>query len=170
MSISIIVLVFMAWYGLHLGLNTQYPVLAVASGSMCTVQYMNCDGYSHPFGHTLHVGDLIIVQGVAPENIKAAEDGDIIVFRELYGNDLIVHRAIANEEINGILFFYTKGDGSTTPYPDPWRVPEYNVIGRVVFRIPWVGHLSLFLHNSVMGIVIIIFLIIVLLIIEFINP
>lgn len=170
MIILIITIVFGFWYGSQLVLNTQYPALAVASGSMCTVKGMRCDGWSHPFSPTLHVGDLIIVQGIDPENIKAAPypDGDIIVFyKSEAGGELIVHRAIDKDERGGELYFQTQGDGN--PGPDVTWVSEDNVVGKVVLRIPWIGHFALFLHNS-SGIFIILFLILILIIIEFVIP
>jgi signal peptidase I len=58
--------VFGFWMGSQAVLNTPYPALAVVSGSMCIPYNGACDGWTHPFEHTLHIGDLIIVQGVAP--------------------------------------------------------------------------------------------------------
>jgi len=170
MIMVIIVIVFGFWYGSQLVLNTQYPALAVASGSMCTLPGSYCDGWFHPFETTLHIGDLIIVQGINPEEINAAPypDGDIIVFHQPQaGGELIVHRAIEKQVINGKIFFRTKGDGNAGP--DSSMVPEDNVVGRVVLRVPWVGHIALFLRNS-SGIFIILFFIIILVIIEFIIP
>jgi hypothetical protein len=43
------------------------------------------------------------------------------------------------------------------------------VIGKVIMRIPWVGHLALFMHNS-SGIFLIAIIIIILLVIEIIIP
>ena len=162
-------IVYGFWFGAQTILNTQYPALAVASGSMCTLSSY-CDGWSHPFEPTLHVGDVIIVQGIDPEQIKAAPypEGDIIVFRRPQaGDELIVHRAIKREIIDGKIFFETKGDGNT--YSDPSMVQEDQVVGKVVLRIPWVGHFVLFMHSSFFGIIIIFFLII-LLIVEFFIP
>jgi signal peptidase I len=170
MVILIIAVVFGFWYGSQLVLNTQYPALAVASGSMCKVQHMYCDGWSHPFSQTLHVGDLIIVQGVDPKEIKAAAepDGDIIVFHQPNsGNELIVHRAIKREISDGEIYFTTKGDGNAGPDYD--KVPGDQVVGKVILRIPWIGHTALFLHNS-SGIFIIIILIVILVIVEFVIP
>lgn len=170
MIMVIIVIVFAFWYGSQLVLNTQYPALAVASGSMCTLPGSYCDGWFHPFETTLHIGDLIIVQGINPEKINAAPypDGDIIVFHQPQaGGELIVHRAIEKQVINDKISFKTKGDGNAGP--DSSMVPEDNVVGRVVLRVPWVGHIALFLRNS-SGIFIILFFIIILVIIEFIIP
>jgi len=170
MVIIIIGVVFGFWYGSQLVLNTQYPALAVASGSMCKPYRMNCDGWFHPFSQTLHIGDLIIVQGVAPEEIEGAPypDGDIIVFHQpSAGGELIVHRAIDEVERDGIWYFQTKGDGNLSP--DHGEVSEDQVVGKVILRIPWVGHIALFLRNS-SGIFIIIILIVILVIVEFVIP
>ena len=171
MVILIIGVVFGFWYGSQLVLNTQYPALAVASGSMCKPYRMNCDGWSHPFGQTLHVGDLIIIQGIDPKEIEAAPepDGDIIVFhQQLSYDELIVHRAIEKEiGDDGEIYFTTKGDGNAGP--DSVAVPGDQVVGKVILRIPWIGHIALFLHNS-SGIFIIIILIVILVIVEFAIP
>ena len=178
--------VFGVWYGSQVVLNTQYPALAVVSGSMCIPQNDRCDSWSHPFSHTLHIGDLIIVQGVASEDLNSNyPDSDIIVFHKPDNRDeLVVHRIVDKEVKNGELYFYTKGDGnginkwpetpSTAEY-DPWRtdgvqgIREDLVVGKVVLRIPWLGHIVLFMRNSV-GLPIIIALIIFIVIIEFVYP
>ncbi len=96
----LLLLVLVFWLGIQFALHSEYPALSVASGSMCMLPGDYCDGWSHPFEHTLHVGDLIIVQGASPDDIHAAPypDGDIIVFHSSSSNDLIVHRAIKRTE------------------------------------------------------------------------
>jgi signal peptidase I len=176
--------VFGFWYGSQAVLNTPYPALAVVSGSMCIPYDGACDGWTHPFDHTLHIGDLIIVQGVNPEDLNTNyPDSDIIVFHKPSNPDeLIVHRIVAVDERNGTLYFYTKGDGNgfdkwpatpqTTEY-DPWNngrgVPENLVVGREVMRIPWIGHIVLFMRNSI-GLPIVVALIILIVIVEFVYP
>ena len=168
-------------------LNTSYPALAVVSGSMCIPYDGACDGWTsvtHPFARTLHKGDLIIVQGVNPADLSDDyPNSDIIVFHKPSNPEaLIVHRIVAKEERDGILYFYTKGDGNgVTKWPntpsssdyDPWNgrqgVPEDLVVGKVVMRIPWLGHVVLFMRNSI-GLPIVIALIIILVIVEFIVP
>ena len=178
--------VFGFWYGSQVVLNTPYPALAVVSGSMCIPYDSACDGWSHPFARTLHIGDLIIVQGVNPADLNTNyPNSDIIVFHEPDNPDeLIVHRIVAVDDINGTLYFRTKGDGNSavkwpnTPSPseyDPWQtngvpgVRQDLVVGKVVMRIPWLGHVVLFMRNSV-GLPIVIALIIIIVIIEFILP
>jgi signal peptidase len=168
--VLVVVVVFGFWFGSQLVLRSEYPALAVASGSMCVLPGYQCDGWSHPFERTLHLGDLIIVQGVDASQIHAAPypDGDIIVFKQSYsGGELIVHRAIEKQEADGQISFVTKGDGNSSP--DSSRVPASNVVGRVVMRIPWIGHLALLMRNS-SGMIVIIALIIVLVVLEFVIP
>jgi signal peptidase I len=182
--IGVIALVlFGFWYGSQAVLNTSYPVSAVSSGSMCVPYGGSCDGWTHPFDHTLHIGDLIIVQGVNPEDLNADyPNSDIIVFHEPGSPDeLIVHRIISEQEIDGKLYFITKGDGNGNDWPatpeygiDHWSgypdgVPEDLVVGKVILRIPWVGHLALFMRGS-LGIPLVIVIIVVIVIFEFVFP
>jgi signal peptidase I len=175
MIFLIVSVVFAFWYGSRLFLDTQYPMLAVASGSMSLPKGMVDDGWSRPFGPTLHTGDLIVIEGVNPKDIYAApynasgRSGDILVFRAYGSSDLIVHRAVGYSFTNGELTgFITQGDGNDVPGPYS-PTPVENVIGKVVMRIPWVGHVALFMRNST-GILVILVLIIVLIIIEFAIP
>jgi signal peptidase I len=182
----IVSVVFGFWYGSRLFLNTQYPILAVASGSMSLPKGVPDDGWSNPFGPTLHTGDLIIIEGVNPQDIYAApynasgRSGDIIVFRATDNSgDLIVHRAVAYVLSNGsvvtsktngetVVAFVTQGDANDVPGPYS-PTPVQNIIGKVIMRIPWVGHVALFMRNS-NGIIVILILIMVLIIIEFALP
>jgi signal peptidase I len=180
----IVLVIFGFWYGSQVVLNTPYPALAVVTGSMCVPYDSQCDGWFHPFARTLHIGDLIIVQGVNPADLNADyPNSDIIVFhRPGDPDELIVHRIVAKEERDGALYFYTKGDGNgvnkwpstpTISEYDPWNsgqgVPEDLVVGKVVMRIPWLGHVVLFMRNSI-GLPLVIALIIIIVIIEFIVP
>ena len=175
--------VFGFWYGSQVVLNTPYPALAVVSGSMCIPYDGACDGWSHPFTRTLHVGDLIIIQGVNPADLSAAyPNSDIIVFHKPTDpTELIVHRIIAEQEINGTLYFRTKGDGNGNKWPAPpeygmdqWSgypngVPQNLVEGKVILRIPWVGNIALFMRSSI-GVPLVILIILLLIVVEFLIP
>ncbi len=180
----IALIVFGFWFGSQAVLNTSYPALAVVSGSMCVPYDGRCDGWSHPFSQTLHIGDLIIVQGTEPINLNSDYPAsDIIIFKKPTDPDeLIVHRIVEKEERDGKIFFITKGDGnSNTKWPDipssseydPWNqgngIPEDLVVGKVVMRIPWVGHFVLFMRNGI-GLPLVVGLITILIIVEFIIP
>ncbi len=186
------------WFGLQAALNTRiFPLLTVTSGSMC-IPEASCDGWSHPFERTLHVGDLLIIQGVDGESLKTDyPDSDIIVFQkpELDPNDPeanIVHRIVSSVEVNGTLYFYTKGDGNNYPnvWPnpvtggiDPWKpdpsnpssvyngaVSQEYVYGKVIMRIPWIGSLSILAQQYTVIPIILILIIIILVVVEFVLP
>jgi signal peptidase I len=180
MVVVILLVVLVFWLGSQAALNTGYPALAVKSGSMCTLQDGACDGWSHPFAQTLHIGDLIIVQGVNPADLNADyPNSDIIVYHQPSDPDeLIVHRIVAKTQINGTLYFSTEGDGNgAKKWPDEsdlvdlWSpISQDLVVGKVVMRIPWVGHLVLFMRESPYGVPTIIILAAMLIIIEFVVP
>jgi len=99
------------WLASKIILNTEYPILPVSSSNMCVFQ-LNCDGLMHPFERTLHVGDLIIVQGVNAMSVRVAyPNSDILVFHSYDNGGLVITRVVAKEERNGIVYFRTKGDG-----------------------------------------------------------
>jgi len=154
----------------------EHPLLVVVSGSMCTVG--PCDGWSHPFEETLHSGDLILIKGITSDEIKAEPypEGDILVFYRpkpspTSPDELIVHRVINRETGNGLEYFRTKGDGNKVH--DHWSADyrdEYSwngmisselIVGKVIMRIPWIGHLAWFMRSPI-GIYLIISLIIIL--------
>ena len=172
--VLIVVVVLGFWFGLRFALNTGYPMLAVASGSMCLIQPNQCDGWSHPFARTLHTGDLIIVQGVSASDIHTGPNpvGDILVFHVSPGSDeLIVHRAIGETTIDGTIYFITQGDANNAPGPlntpglPAGAVPINDVVGKVVLRIPWIGHLALLMRDQ-SGVYLIMALIIIIIAVE----
>ena len=153
--VIVIVSALTFWFGLRAALKTEYPLLAVASGSM------------RP---TLQVGDLIIVQGVNANDIKAAPEpeGDIIVFRKPTNpRELIVHRAVDVENKGGVLYFTTKGDYNTGE--DVWDLPETDVIGKAIGpSVPLLGYVTLFVQSP-LGIPVIVSIIVVLALVEYVS-
>jgi signal peptidase I len=153
----ILSIVFGFWYGVQFALNTEHPALAVASTSMLP---------------TLKVGDLIIVQGVPPDQIHANYlDGDIVVFRNKSNpEELIVHRAVRIENTSSGYVIYTKGDnvpGERDQF-SPW--PASLLVGKVLGKIPWIGNLALLMQskaNMYMFIIVIIVLIVLFLMFPF---
>lgn len=132
MILAVILAVLIFWYGLRFAFRTEYPILAVASGSMEPV---------------LYAGDLILVEGV--QNFSdihvASEDadppGDILVYQG--PEDLIVHRAIDKRVVDGRYIFITHGDANSPGARE--QVDEDSVVGRYTeFKVPWVGHIALF--------------------------
>lgn len=203
--IVVIALVLGLFLGLELGLHTSYPALTVISPSM----YIDGGGQdyvpdthgnyvtagdvwlslTHPFTRTLSVGDIVIVEGVNPKDLNANyPNSNIIIFHspEDY-NELIVHRIIGETEVNGTLYFLTKGDGNGNPWPqqpttgfDPWDiqsyacnppgvfgVPQNYVVGKVIFRIPWLGWATILLRDNPYALPVLISIIAILIIAEY---
>ncbi len=119
--IAIIVAVVLGlFFGLTLALGTPVPVRVVESGSMCVPFDGACDGWSHPFDHTLHIGDIIIIQKINPADLNTNyPNSDIIVYQNPTDPTAtpIVHRIVATYEENGTLYFQTKGDGNGDKWP-----------------------------------------------------
>lgn len=129
------VIVFGFWYICQRSLNTEYPALAVASGSMLP---------------TLNIGDVIIVQGITADQINAEYiTGDIVVFKSPRSYDpyfRIVHRAVKVEKKSDGYWITTHGDNN--PLGSEEKFHERDLIGKVIAKIPYVGNVSL-LVNSV---------------------
>lgn len=189
LAIAIIVIVVIGFFfGLSYALNTEVPIRVVESGSMCVPYDGACDGWSHNFEQTLHVGDIIVIKGISADEISADyPNSDIIVYLNPTNPTAtpIVHRVVAKYQIDGTWYFQTKGDGNGEPWPATvssseydsntlWHtgqgVPENLVLGKVVMRIPYFGHITLFLRNNNWGLPVIIALILVLLLVEFVIP
>jgi hypothetical protein len=177
------------WFALRFALHTDYPLLPVSSAGMCTCQ-LNCDGFTHPLEPTLHIGDLVIVQGVNAENVSDAyPNSDILVFflpkSDSYQDDaLALARVVEKKENGGLVYFRTKSDGkgvhlwpempnvSECDYWCDYRenctlngmISEKLLVGKVVSRIPLIGHIALFL-NSTLGILVVVALIVAVLIV-----
>jgi signal peptidase I len=178
----VIVVIVGVFVGMQLALGASVPVRVVESGSMCVPYDGRCNGWSHSFDQTLHVGDIIIIQKVDPTTLNANyPNSDIIVYRNPNGKTPIVHRIIEKQEINGTLYFKTKGDGNgpiiwpKTPniydnIPDSKGVPQNLIEGKVVLRIPWFGWITLFMRGNSWALPVIVALIILLVVIEFILP
>lgn len=188
-AIGVIVIVVLSFFfGLSFALNTEVPIRVVESGSMCVPNGGACGGWSDIFEQTLHVGDIIIIQGVHSEEINADyPNSDIIVYLNPTNPAAtpIVHRVVAKYQQNGTWYFQTKGDGNGHPWPAPvstgeydsnsiWHtgqgVPENLVLGKVVLRIPLFGHITLFLRSNSWGLPLIVAIILILLIVEFVIP
>jgi len=127
---------------------------------MCVPYDGACPGRLSPDEPTLHIGDFIVFEAVDAEDLSVDyPNSDIIVFHEPGDpEDILVSRIVAVNEIEGKLYFRTKGDGNSrtkwpdTPSPseyDPWEtdgvpgVREDLVVGKVVNT-----NLSLFLLNA----------------------
>ena len=183
LAIALIVAVIIGvFFGMQLALGASVPIRVVESGSMCVPYDGRCNGWSHPFDQTLHVGDIIIIQKVDPATLNANyPNSDIIVYRTPNGATPIVHRIVEKQEINDTLYFKTKGDGNRPivwpnipsmydNIPDSKGVPQNLIEGKVILRIPWFGWITLFMRGNSWALPVIIALVILLVVIEYVFP
>lgn len=94
----------------------------------------------------LNVGGVIIVEKVDPDTLK---EGDIITFLSndtTLNGKVVSHRIIQVVDNNNGRMFITKGDANEDR-DDAAAVPN-NVIGRVIFHVPYLGYLLNFMKTK----------------------
>lgn len=129
MAVAVIVacvtLLFLMPSGLQFG---GRQVLVVVSGSMSPA---------------VKTGDLVAIRPVDPGAIQV---GDIVTFADHQSPHLLItHRVMAVSSGNHGPVFTTKGDAN--PVPDQLPVAAAQVVGRVQYRIPYGGHVVMFLRT-----------------------
>jgi len=133
MTVLLITVLF-AYNILQIVLNTRVPIGVVSSDSM------------EP---NLKRGDYVICIGVRAEDIEV---GDIIIF-DLPHKSNIVHRVINKmKDSDGSWRFLTKGDNNSKPDEEPYDIKtwvrEENIIGKVIFKIPYIGWITLIAREN----------------------
>lgn len=120
--IPVVILVILAiWFAI--GIFPIKPV-AVASGSM---------------EDELFVGDVAVIKKC---NANDIEVGDIIEYQmEGY---TIIHRVIEKKQRQGQFYFTTKGDNNNSA--DSKEVTEEQLIGKVIFKVKYLGYPAIWLH------------------------
>ena len=170
--LAFIIIKFLVYPGLGFVFQTTHPVVAVVSGSMehdgsfvdwwsspaicinkkCfqkewyenqNITKINFKSFS--FKNGFNKGDIIILRGTDPKNIK---QGDVIVF---YGrlSDPIIHRVIKIIKKDNKYYFKTKGDHNMDQ--DNINITEEMTVGyekyektsKAVFRIPLLGYIKI---------------------------
>lgn len=121
-SIPLVVLVILViWF--TIGVFPIKPI-AIASGSM---------------EKELYVGDVVIVKKCKANDIV---NGDIIQY-QMKGYT-VIHRVIEKKQKNGEYYFTTKGDNN--PSEDKESVKEDQVLGKVIFKVKYLGYPSIWLN------------------------
>ena len=82
-------------------------------------------------------GDMVVVKTITPEDVRV---GDIIAYHDPGGaeNVIVTHRAMQIEEEDGIINIQTKGDANEDA--DSYTVTSDDVIGEMVFVLPYLGY------------------------------
>ena len=97
--------------------------------------------YTGSMEPAIPVGSVVVIKPVNPETLKT---GDIICFKlESESTTTVTHRII-NVTDEG---FTTKGDANEDP--DQWTVKKENVIGKLVFTIPYFGYIGYFVRTPI---------------------
>jgi len=127
------------------GMGTSTPLVVVTSQSMSP---------------TLERGHLLILQKQAPEDIVV---DDVIVFHATWHPEApVVHRVVQVDNVSGELHYWTQGDNNI--HVDPTYTVYEDIVGVMVFAIPFIGHITLALQEpGVLPLVIVVLIVIIIL-------
>ncbi len=87
---------------------------------------------------TIAAGDVVIDERISP---LRAEVGDVVTFRDPEDQSRqLTHRVKSIRREGSHLWFVTQGDANNTV--ERWRIAADGSLGRVVYTVPWVGHVA----------------------------
>lgn len=92
-----------------------------------------------------HVGSLVYVKEASVDELK---EGDVITFMLKSESDIATHRiveVVPDEKDPGVIRYRTKGDANNVE--DATLTRYENVIGKVVFTIPYMGYLANYIQH-----------------------
>lgn len=124
----IIALMFSAGLLMLVSCKFLFGALVIGSGSMTG---------------TLNKGDVIVYKALNTEEKDNIEVGDIIVF---HNDDLrVIHRVVGKKEGNYGYCYFTQGDANQNQ--DAGYRVEDDIIGKVIFRLPYLGQVTILLND-----------------------
>jgi signal peptidase I len=92
----------------------------------------------------IHPGDVVMDEQIAPWEAKV---GEIVTFRDPQNQSkLLTHRVVKMTDTGSSIKFVTQGDANNTQ--EHWQVPATGEIGRVIYTVPWVGHIAVFARTK----------------------
>ncbi|MBI5391816.1 hypothetical protein HZB00_02320 [Candidatus Woesearchaeota archaeon] len=144
--LAFILVKFVIYPGLGFLLGTQFPVVAVVSGSMehdgnfntwwesqrsyyTNINITQEEFLQYSFRNGFNKGDLMILIGA-----KQIQRGDVLVFQGAVP-DPIIHRVVKVYPGS----YQTKGDHNTGSRQDEVSITDDRIYGKAVFRIPYLG-------------------------------
>ena len=153
--LAFVLVKFIIYPGFGALLGTNYPIVAVVSGSMehrglgfDNWWEKNKDWYQEhnidremfeefSFKDGFNKGDIMILKGIKPKDIKI---GDVLVYENSIHSNPIIHRVVEIKEGNR---FITKGDNN--PGPDGSDITENQIkkTGKAVIRVPLLGWIKI---------------------------
>ena len=90
----------------------------------------------------INKGDVVIIEKI-DNNYESLKKGQVIAFK--YEEKIIVHRLKNIVKDGNKYYFYTKGDANQMP--DEKYVTKDSLLGKVMFRIRYIGKPTLWLHD-----------------------
>ncbi len=154
--LAFVIIKFIIYPGLGFALGTGFPIVAVISSSMEHDGSFDSwwsqqapwyeenditkdDFTAFPFRNGFDKGDIMVLVGVEPEKVAR---GQVIVFQSTIRPDPIIHRVV---HIRGedSYRFQTKGDHNGQSYPFEQDIPEEVLLGKAVFRVPFLGYIKI---------------------------
>ena len=177
--VAFILIKFIVYPGLGLVFGTQFPIVAVVSGSMehdgtfqdwwssqaiCENRFMCTQEQfysrfsidkerftSFDYRNGFNTGDIMVLFGKKADDIRI---GNIIVFRSGTGEP-IIHRVVNLTQETGGYVYQTKGDHNSNQISAPTlnelHVPYHDVLGKAVFRIPYLGWVKILFFKLISG-------------------
>lgn len=162
--LAFIIVKFILYPGLGFALGTNYPVVAVVSRSM-EHNGMNLNEWwdengnwyeqkgidfedfkEFHFSNGFNMGDIMVLRGIEPKDIKR---GTIIVFSSENYKYPVIHRVTDTKDINEKHYFETKGDNNRIE--DQELIAGSNILGRAVFRVPYLGWVKILFTRLIGG-------------------
>jgi len=104
----------------------------------------------YPFKNGFNKGDIMVLKGV---DHSVANLGEVIVFTS-NKPDPIIHRVVRQWQSDKQTFYHTKGDHNKGSIQEPGKIDETRihqdqVIGKAVFRIPYLGYIKIWFTQAV---------------------
>ncbi len=91
---------------------------------------------------TIHVGSVVVIKPV-----KEYKVGDVITFKKPGQKTPTTHRIVKKELKDGSVQFVVKGDANKDADPEPVKKEE--IIGKVLFSIPYLGYVGAWARTKV---------------------
>jgi len=159
--LAFVLIKFIVYPGLGFLLNTTHPVVAVVSRSM-EHNYVGLDDWwdsneewylennitkedfiKFSFKNGFNKGDIFVLKG---KECKDIEIGEVVVFKRSKP-DPIIHRTVKKWGEDGKCYLHTKGDNNVDSIInndlDETRVSEDRLIGKALWRIPYLGYIKI---------------------------
>ena len=123
--LTIVVVVIMVGTVMLVSNQFKYGALVIATESMTG---------------EINKGDVILFERYEDQEIV---EGQVIVFEQ--GSSMIVHRVVDIEIINGVAYYYTKGDANEDL--DAGYITDANIVGVTNFKLPYFGYPTLWMRS-----------------------